>query len=213
MQGSFGKEEFYYIEESDSSRERVMHPQYMDDVLLWKAFRSGDDRAFMTIFDRFSPAMFNYGCKIVWDREVVKDAIQELFIGIWQSRERLGDTDSIKFYLFKSLRRKLSKIKVKSPNNPGTRNPNEGKGESSPSHEFVLIAEQASLEKREKVLAMLNLLTKRQQEALFLRYFEELNCDQIAAVMNVSKQAVYNLIHHALDELRRSKFSPDYFQN
>jgi RNA polymerase sigma factor (sigma-70 family) len=184
----------------------------MDDVMLWHAFRSGDEKAFITVFDRFSPAMFNYGCKISPEREVVKDAVQDLFIDIWQSRKRLGDTDSIKFYLFKSLRRKLLRIKAKQRNPPPGSFCADDNPETTPSHELVLIDEQKVLEKKQKVMNMLNQLSKRQQEVLFLRYFEELNCDQIAAVMSIGKQAVYNLIYHALEELKKANASPDPFK-
>lgn len=37
---------------------------------------------------------------------------------------------------------------------------------------------------------------------MYLRYFDELTCDQIAMIMQLSKQAVYNLIHHSLRELK-----------
>lgn len=182
----------------------VLHPRHMDDLILWKAFRSGDEKALMTIFDRFTKPMYNYGCKIVGDSESVKDAVQELFIEVWQNRSRLGDTDSIKFYLFKSLRRKLIRAKAKSQKHLFKNLSIESNEEACPSHEFVLISEQIELEKKEKLISMLNTLTRRQHEAIFLRYFEELNCDQIAAVMELSKQAVYNLIHHALEQLKKS---------
>jgi predicted DNA-binding protein YlxM (UPF0122 family) len=57
-------------------------------------------------------------------------------------------------------------------------------------------------EKKRKGVADAGQLTRRQEEGIFLRYFEDLNFHQIAAVMNVSKQAVYNLISIALDELK-----------
>ena len=76
--------------------------------------------------------------------------------------------------------------------------------DASPSYEFLLISEQIELEKKERVMSLLKTLTKRQHEAIFLRYFEDLNCEQIAAVMELSKQAVYNLLHHALDQLKRA---------
>ena len=207
------QKEYYSKGGSETPREIVLHPQHMNDLMLWKAFKVGDEKAFITIFDRFSQPLFNYGCKIISEREIVKDAIQELFIEIWQSRTRLGDTDSIKFYLLKSLRRKLVRTKTKFENRLfGTLSP-EYNNEVSPSPELVLIADQKSSEKREKIMLMLTKLTKRQHEAIFLRYFEELNCDEIASVMNLSKQAVYNLLHHALLELKKSEFSVEHFES
>src|SRR5262245_24498141 len=88
----------------------VFHPEHMDDAALWTAFRMGDEKALVSIFDRFTKLLYNYGYKIVREEDVVKDAIQDLFIELWKNRETLGDTTSIKFYLFKSLRRKLIRI-------------------------------------------------------------------------------------------------------
>jgi len=185
-------------------QELVLHPEHMDDSLLWQAFRSGDEKALITIFDRFVKPMYNYGYKIVGEIEFVKDSVQDLLIELWQKRDRLGETDSIKFYLFKSLRRKLIRSKSKSENRLlNSLSFFHNDKEVVPSHEFVMVAEQVSLERRELVIGMLDKLTKRQREVIFLRYFEELNCDQIAQVMELSKQAVYNLLHHALDELKK----------
>lgn len=197
------KKKYSFVKGSEPLLELVMHPEYMDDLILWKAFRSGNEKALITIFDRFTKPLYNYGYKIVGESELVKDCIQELFIEMWQNRARLGDTDSIKFYLFKSLRRKLVRSKTKSQSRIFNSLSIDYNNEVSPSHEFVLISEQISLEKKEKLMMMLNKLTKRQHEAIFLRYFEELNCEQIAAVMELSKQAVYNLLHHALDQLKK----------
>lgn len=197
------QKKYNLVKGSEPLLELIMHPQYMDDLILWRAFRSGDEKALITIFDRFTKPLYNYGYKIVGESELVKDCIQELFIEIWQNRARLGDTDSIKFYLFKSLRRKLVRSKTKSQSWIFNSLSIDYNNEVSPSHEFVLITEQISLEKKEKLMMMLHKLTKRQHEAIFLRYFEELNCEQIAAVMELSKQAVYNLLHHALDQLKK----------
>ena len=51
---------------------------------------------------------------------------------------------------------------------------------------------------------MVNKLTPRKKEAIYLRYFDELTCDQIADIMQLSKQGVYNIIHRALTELKKS---------
>lgn len=176
----------------------------MDDFTLWRAFKSGDEQALITIFDRFTQPMFNYGFKLMGERELVQDGIQELFIEIWQHRERLGDTDSIKFYLFRSLRRKLIRLKGKSENRLFGGLPADYDKEVTPSHEFIMISEQRSVEERGKLIRMIGTLTKRQQEVMFLRYFDELSCDQIALVMELSKQAVYNLLHHALEKLKKN---------
>ena len=147
--------------------------------------------------------MFNYGYKIAGDRELVKDAIQELFIEIWQNRDRLSETDSIKPYLYKSLRRKLMRMKAKSQKHTFGKLSLEYDAQVTPSPEFIWIDEQQSQERTENLKAMLHTLSRRQQEIIFLRYFDELTCDQIAKVMDLSKQAVYNLIHKSIAQLKK----------
>lgn len=188
---------------SGNPQEAVLHSGDVDDLTLWRAFRSGDEKALMIIFERFTAQLFNYGYKILSEREQVKDSIQELFIDIWQKRARLGDTDSIKLYLYKSLRRKLLRTKAKSENRLFDRLHVEHIEEVCPSPEFQMIHEQASLERKEKLMMLLGKLTRRQREAIFLRYFEEMGFEQIAAVMEVSRQAVYNLVHQALTEMKK----------
>lgn len=189
-------------EPSSESKVFVFRPKHMDDTALWNSFRNGDERALVTIFDRFTKLLYNYGFKIAGESEIVKDSIQELFIELWKNRAQLGETSSIKFYLFKSLRRKLIRQMSKIDRNIVVRSSSHQKEEAFESHEFFLIAEQTSAEEREKVALLLSKLTKRQREAIFLRYYEELGYDKIADIMDLSKQAVYNLISKAIEQLK-----------
>lgn len=173
-----------------------------DDSIVWNAFRSGDEKALVVIFDRFAKALFNYGKKIVADSHTVKDAIQDLFLELWKNRESLGETDSIKFYLFKSLRRKLVRLKQRSARSIFRKLTGEHDVEISHAYEFVLISEQMVLEKKQRLMHAFDKLTKRQREAIFLRYFNSLNYDQVADIMNLSRRRVYNLIHEAIQQLR-----------
>ena len=48
----------------------------------------------------------------------------------------------------------------------------------------------------------ITLLTKRQQEIIYLRFFENLDNESIAQVMSISKQSVANLLYRAIQELK-----------
>ena len=80
-----------------------------DDQALWQAFRLGDENAYATLYRSYVKVLFAYGKKLVADEATVEDLVQDLFIDLWQSRERLSDVDSPKFYLFASLRRRIHK--------------------------------------------------------------------------------------------------------
>ena len=183
--------------ESIAGRIVKFRPQYLDDATLWNAFRNGDDTALITIFDLHARSLYNYGYKIAEDKEMVKDAIQDLFADLFQNRSGLGEANAIRFYLFKSLRRRLvrSKLRMRSFIFFDF-------DRDSPSHEFVLISEQVSEEQRNKVSVSISQLSKKQQEAIFFRYHEDLSYDQIAELMGIRKQTVYNCINGAIKILR-----------
>jgi DNA-directed RNA polymerase specialized sigma24 family protein len=70
--------------------------------------------------------------------------------------------------------------------------------EDLPSQEFVLILNEAQLELNVKVSNSLHLLSKRQREAIQLKFYKNLDTDQISEQMNINSQSVYNLIFGAL---------------
>lgn len=181
----------------------VFHPAHIDEGALWNAFKSGNETALVSIFDRYVKVLYNYGIKIYQDRESVEDTVQELFIELWKNRKNLSDTDSIKFYLFKALRFKLQRVR-KSRISRDLLSLSQVDDGVAPSHEFFVIAEQTMYEQRQRLLKMLDSLTPRQREAIFLRYFEEMSYERIAEIMEMNKQSVYNLIHAGIAQLRES---------
>src|SRR5690606_21215281 len=74
---------------------------------LWSQFKSGNKKALESIYRSYINDLINYGYKITPDADLIKDAIQDLFIELWKSRENLCNVIEPKFYLFKALRNKL----------------------------------------------------------------------------------------------------------
>src|SRR5690606_12860696 len=140
--------------------------------------------------------------KLCPDSHLVKDAIHDLFTGIWLGRERLAVTDSIRFYLLASLKRKIGReqqgllSRLQDPGHPGL--------SVTPSHEATLIGEQADLERREKLQKVINSLPQRQQEILYFRYYEGLDLQETAVMMSLSLSSTYVLLSKALKYLKEN---------
>jgi len=73
----------------------------------------------------------------------------------------------------------------------------------APSQEDVFIEEECEVERSKKVRKSLQALTKRQREAIFLKFFNQLSYHEVAAIMNLHVDSVYNLISKAIDILRK----------
>jgi RNA polymerase sigma-70 factor (ECF subfamily) len=82
------------------------------DTSLFVAVKKGDKDALSILFLRHYDHLFHYGIRINSNKELVEECIQELFLYIFESHDRLGVIKNEKAYLFSSLRRRvLEKIK------------------------------------------------------------------------------------------------------
>lgn len=204
MEKYFKNKEFFF--ESRDLKEGFMGAKpkefQVSDEVLWQQFQKGSEYAFASIYKCNVARLFNYGKKLVNDDTMVQDAIQDLFVEIWDKRERLGAVKSIKSYLYKCIRRKLLlKISVKRKKLKAV--PDfEGFQTATPSHEISLIEKQqfdAAQLRLQKAIATLN---SKQREIIHLKFYGKLSYNEISEIMNLDKKGVYNLISRTLQQLR-----------
>lgn len=170
---------------------------------LWNAFRGGDARALAILFETYYEALYHYGLKLTGDEDLVKDCIQNLFQKLWRRREGLRAVQVVKAYLFKALRRHLGDETTLLKKHRHLLPAYTDSFEVTYSHEEFLIAQQGDAEQSARLLAALNQLSKRQREALYLKFFDGFTYERIAEVMSLNVQSVRNLIFNALQVLRK----------
>jgi len=173
---------------------------HLHDKALWSKVIEGDKDALAFIYKTYFNSLYQYGMKLQPDEGLVKDCIHDLFVTIWFSRERLSVTDSIKYYLLASLKRKIASQQQKGllgrlwDDSPTF----------TSSHEEVLIGEQSNLELRAKLGKIMDKLPRRQKEILYLRYYEGLDTKETAAIMELSVNSTYVLLSKALNYLKKN---------
>jgi RNA polymerase sigma factor (sigma-70 family) len=177
------------------------------DLEIWQSFKKGDKNAFTKIYQLYAKSLLNYGVtlRISPNLSVVEDCIQDLFLELWQSRENLADTDSIKFYLFRALKNKLMRI-VKYDFSKNTDEIDETLGGDlfEDSIERILIEEENQKERLERLKIAFDGLSQRQREVINLKYYHQFSNTQIAEIMELNYSSVGNLIQKALFSLRQS---------
>ena len=72
-----------------------------------KKFGQGDLKVFGQLHQDMYHSLCLYGNKIVLEEDVVKDAVQEAFIALWDKKEELFNIFRIKAYLYTIVRNKL----------------------------------------------------------------------------------------------------------
>jgi RNA polymerase sigma factor (sigma-70 family) len=160
-----------------------------------------ENQLYTSVFKFHFDALYNYGKKMTNDSELVKDCIQELFFRIWKNKVDLNSVSYIKSYLFKGLRRQILNVLELKYNHINTIEL-EDNFLIEFSHEDYFIQLQNEYGLKQKVINALNKLSKKQREAVYLRYFEELEYSEIAEVMNINVQSAKNDVHRGLESLR-----------
>jgi len=183
-----------------------------DESLLWSQFKNGDRDAFAALYRQHSLPLIAYGIKLCGDRDLLKDQIQELFVELWNSRENLSSTDSVKFYLFRALRYKL----VRSEKNRQSRihlirSAADAAGDPlEDSVEKTVVEKEIRESYRALMKKALKELTPRQQEVIQLRFYHGFSNEQIAELMNMNYQSVSNLLYRSLSRLKEKIKFPDF---
>lgn len=176
----------------------------VEDIQLWREFQSGNETAYAWIYRNNVSLLYRYGLKLINDKELIKDCIQDLFVEIWNTKHRLAPVKSIRPYLFKCIRRKLIAESVKKRRTvTGSTLSAYLKSNADHSVEFNLIEKQKFDRQRRQLKIALKNLTDRQREAIHLKYFAQLSYIEIAEVMALSKKGTYKLMGRSINLLRQ----------
>ena len=172
------------------------------DAHIWNDFLHGSKAAYSFMYEKYARVLYNYGYKIAQNRQLTEDCLQDLFLTILETRERLGHTDSIKFYLMRSLRREIVR-KLNGNHHMLDGAEHEVDFQVEFQYEPTWLDSQISRERSEAVLRELNQLPARQKEALFLKFFDGLSYDEIAGIMGIETTSAYKVIYKAIASLQK----------
>ncbi|PWT78630.1 MAG: hypothetical protein C5B59_01375 [Bacteroidetes bacterium] len=170
------------------------------DITVWQEFRHGDREAFAILFRKYYGSLFLFGSKFLTDKQLLEDAIQELFIELWQAKSQTHVV-SVKAYLLKSLKYKLLKI-IRRENQAQLLNENEHSFFEW-SHENFLIARQDDQERKQHVLKAISYLSNRQKEIIYLKFYQNLSYEEVSDIMNINYQVARNLLCQAIKTLKK----------
>ena len=170
---------------------------------LWKDMISGNKKSFEDLYNQYFQALINYGFRITKNENLIEDAVQELFISIWNNRTNLSEVNEVKFYLFRSLKNRILRQLEKDIFD---------KSEDVDVYlDFLIsISEEQKKINSEQLNTNLDTLQRaiahlplRQQEVINLKYYHDFTLDEIAKLMDVNKQSVSNLLFRSYAILRK----------
>ncbi len=162
-----------------------------DDATLVSLAITQDKAAYKVILQRYYTKIWRLSLSILKDEQEAEDAVQEIFLTLWQNLASWDPEGKAKFstWIYRVSFNKC--IDIKRKNRPETHG-----------DEMVIAAAgdenayQEALQKQvaEKLAALMKTLPDMQAMALRLYYYHELSIDEIAVKLDRSEQSIRSLL-------------------
>ncbi|WP_159637022.1 RNA polymerase sigma factor [Sphingobacterium composti Ten et al. 2007 non Yoo et al. 2007] len=177
------------------------YDEYENTMLM--EFLKGSNEAFSYFYTVFINDLYAYGISLGGDKDVVRDAVQDVFVNIHAGAKNFSSIDHLKFFLLKSLKNKLyniyasKRVSTAAPFTADVLN-----FSISTTVLDSIINEEDRIIIQQKIDNLLTKLTARQKEAIYLRFIQELEYAEIADILGTTQHGARKLISRSLKRLR-----------
>ncbi len=188
-----------------TARDYIPPNKEKSKVITWEKLKSGNREALGEIYDFYIDDLFVYGMHQKHDKGYVMDCIHDVFVDIYKYRNSLSNTDNVRFYLYKCLKRRIHRKKSWKIIPLQTDYNGFSKAEqrvSSISSEEAIIDLERTTEKNTRLAKAMESLTKRQKECILMRFTKDIPYEEIAQIMDVSVQTARTIVYRGIKSLR-----------
>ncbi|MEO0525829.1 MAG: sigma-70 family RNA polymerase sigma factor [Bacteroidota bacterium] len=179
-------------------------PPIQTEKVIWHLFTGGDLNAFSTLFKEYYPLLHNYGFKISANASLTEDCLQDFFIYLYENRNSLGEVRAVRTYLFVSFRRAIFKTLGKERKFTDYDQVMDSLSTFEFSVEEITVEQEFIALQTTALNTMLNRLSAREREVIYLKYYSDLKTREISEVMGITYQSVLNTLQKAFVKLRET---------
>ena len=157
------------------------------------------EAAFAALMREHYGALHRYGQHFTQDEALLADCIQDVFVSVWQNRHKLPTIEHPRQYLLTALKRRIIRTLDRD------RRATVGAGRAFTlefSVEDLIVERQLAEQNAVKLRQVLEQLPARQREVIYLVYYQQLDPSQVAELMNIHRQSVYNLLSETIRKIR-----------
>ena len=165
---------------------------------LLAATARGNENAFRLIFEGYRHAVYSYAMYLLKDTDAADDVVQNVFIKVWNNRQKLTGISSFKSWLFIVVKHQiLDALKARLKEQTAL-NGLKSAGQTSETEETILYHEYDRL-----INEAFKHLTPQQKLIYQLNKREGLNADEIATKLKISPHTVKTHLVHAARSIRK----------
>lgn len=171
-----------------------------ENMILWENFLKGDEAAFSSFYKKNYPILYSYGQALQIEEGQIRDIIQDIFLKIYSSPSIIKNSSTIRSLLLVSLRNAYINHKKKQKK---ITNLDDADFVFQYSVENSFGDEEEQRQVKAEVDSIMEKLTPRQKEIIYLRFLHQMSYEEISQIMNMSEQAARNLIYRAVERIRK----------
>lgn len=177
---------------------------FIDKISLLNGLQRGEELAFALLYNQYADLLYSYGTGLGFAKEDIEDSIQEIFCNLYLNHSKINEINNLKFYLLRALKNRLLNVSQASRTQNFIDMENvDFYTEVTVLDDLIDAEDRTAIQK--KIQSYLDELTGRQREAIYLRYIEDLDYEEIAELMNMTVPSIRNLVFKAIKQLRNSK--------
>lgn len=174
--------------------------EHQQIISLWLEFLDGNELAFSHLYLLLFDDLLMYGRRIGGDDEMAEDAIQDLFVKLYQKRLVLDDKTKLRPFLFRSLKNNIYNQMIR-----------HAKLRSLDEYDYFdlnyTIDDQlfSSQEQQlsDEIHRIMKGLSGRQKEIIYLRFVHEMSFEEISEIMDIHVQSARNLLFRSIEKIRK----------
>ena len=170
--------------------------QLTDNELL-AMLQEDDNRAFAEIHRRYSPLLFRHAMRIFQDKDVVEDALQDVFIEVWQKRHTRSIL-ALSSYIYKMTTYTMLAYLRKTDNEEILVQIMQQTEIFEPSAEQRLIDQELA----DKIEAEIERLPAKMKEVFLLKRNEDYSYREISEELNITEHTVRKQLSNAMKLLK-----------
>lgn len=156
-------------------------------------------------YEEYIDELFAYGIAFGMGKDFVLDAIHDLFLHLFESADKIKITGSPKSYLLGALKNRIISSLRKQTNWSSLNEEVEYDFKIEVDAETLMENEEERKHYEKEVEDLLNLLTSKQREVIYLRFTKSLSIQEISDILDITPKSVRKMIYRAIERMQQGK--------
>ncbi|MEA5046269.1 MAG: sigma-70 family RNA polymerase sigma factor [Petrimonas sp.] len=171
--------------------------------LHWQNFLEDDNDAFSFIYKQYVNELYVYGLSLGFSSDICMDAIQDVFYKLYITKDKLKNILHPKTYLFRAFKNRVFDIQ-KHNRKTDVQEITDNVFSIQVTVLDSIVDEEERILLKNRIENLMLSLSDRQREAIYLRYMQDLDYEDIAQVLGLQVDSVRKLVYRGLESIRKN---------